>query len=243
VRSAIRSQTWPDNFFWGALRIRRNREIFEELNAIMKAAWTEDAFDFKGRYYQVPHPYESGLAHWPAAGSWTSKYGAAGELDAHGRIRRISVVPKPYTLHDPPIWQPVTSSEETIRWCARQDIHPIFLIGPPDNLKASYAIYRDEMARHGRNRALGEGIVTLGVVNIGDTYEAAYRLEEGALGAAFDNYFAHFCYGKVYFPRHGEQWLPQRRNDRRREASFSNNPRMWHGMVLLVYRAGCDGVG
>jgi alkanesulfonate monooxygenase SsuD/methylene tetrahydromethanopterin reductase-like flavin-dependent oxidoreductase (luciferase family) len=183
----------------GADEDRRNREIFEELFAIMKAAWIEDAFDSNGRYYQVPHPYESGIAHWPAAESWTSKYGASGELDAHGRIRKISVVPKPYTLPHPPIWQPVTGSEETIRWCARQDIHPIFLIGPPDNLKASYAMYRDEMARHGRKRALGEGVVTLGGVNIGDTYEAAYRSEEGALGAAFVNYFAHFGYGKVSF--------------------------------------------
>jgi hypothetical protein len=40
-------------------------------------------------------------------------------------------------LPHPPIWQPVTGSEETIRWCGRQDIHPIFLIGPTDNLKAA----------------------------------------------------------------------------------------------------------
>jgi hypothetical protein len=56
------------------------------------------------------------------------------------------------------------------------------------------------MARHGRKRALGEGVVTLGGVNIGDTYEAAYRSEECALGAAFVNYFAHFGYGKVSLP-------------------------------------------
>ena len=57
------------------------------------------------------------------------------------------------------------------------------------------------MARHGRKRALAEGVVTLGGVNIGDTYEAAYRSKEAALGAAFVNYFAHFGYGKVSFRR------------------------------------------
>lgn len=183
----------------GAEEDRRNREIFEELFAILKQAWTEDAFAFDGKYYQVPNPHDGGIAHWPAARSWTSKYGAPGELDEQDRIRKISVVPKPYTLPHPPIWQPITSSEESIRWCAQQDIHPIFLIGPPETLTANYTIYRDEMARHGRDRALGEGVVTLGGVNVGDTYEAAYCSEQGALGAAFVDYFAHFGYGKVSF--------------------------------------------
>jgi alkanesulfonate monooxygenase SsuD/methylene tetrahydromethanopterin reductase-like flavin-dependent oxidoreductase (luciferase family) len=177
---------------------RRNREIFEELFAILKLAWTEDAIAFDGRHYQVPHPYPDGIAHWPAR-DWTARYGAPGELDAQGRVRKISVVPKPYTQPHPPIWQPITSSEQSIRWCARQGISPIFLIGPPETLTANYTIYRDEAARHGRTLNLGEGIATLGGVNIGDTYDAAYRSEAGALGAAFVDYFAHFGYGKVAF--------------------------------------------
>ena len=44
-----------------------NREIFEEIFHIIKLAWTEDAFSYKGKYYQVPYPYEEGIRNWPRA--------------------------------------------------------------------------------------------------------------------------------------------------------------------------------
>ena len=170
----------------------RNREVFEELFAIMKMAWTEDTVAFKGKYYEVPAPYDAGIRHWPAARSWTSKYGVPGELDAEGRVRRISVVPKPYTKPHPPIWQPITRSEETIRWCARQDISPIFLVSTPENLQASFGQYRDEAAKNGRSLKLGENVATLGAVNMAATYEEAFRSERACLGEAFVEFFAHF---------------------------------------------------
>jgi alkanesulfonate monooxygenase SsuD/methylene tetrahydromethanopterin reductase-like flavin-dependent oxidoreductase (luciferase family) len=178
---------------------RRNREIFEELFGIVKSAWTEDTIACKGRHYEVPVPHDTGIAHWPAAASWTAKYGAEGELDADRRVRRISVVPKPYTRPHPPIWQPITRSEDTVRWCARQGIAPIFLVAPPEQLAASFEQYRDEAAKCGRNLARGENMVTLGAVNIAATRDAALRAERGALGEAFVEFFAHFGYGDVSY--------------------------------------------
>lgn len=182
----------------GSEEDRRNREIFEELFAILKMAWTEDTIAFKGKHYEVPTPHGTGIGHWPAA-HWTSRYGAPGELDETGRVRRISVVPKPFTKPHPPIWQPITASEETIRWCARQDITPIFLVGPPETLQASFAQYRDEAEKHGRSLSLGENVATLGAVNFGNSYQEAFASERACLGEAFVEYFAHFGYGNVSY--------------------------------------------
>ena len=62
-----------------------------------------------------------------------------------------------------------------------------------------------------RKRAPGKGVVTLGGVNIGDTYEAAYRSEEGALGAP-SLATSPISVTERCPSQHGEQLLPQRRN-------------------------------
>ena len=72
-----------------------NREVFEEVFDIIKLAWTEDAIEYNGKYYQIPVPYKEGISHWPPT-EWTNTYGAPGELDDEGVIRRVCVIPKPY---------------------------------------------------------------------------------------------------------------------------------------------------
>src|SRR5262249_53142549 len=59
---------------------KHNREVFEEVYRIMKLAWTEDAFSYKGKYYEVPAPHDEGIRGWPVAANWTALYGAPGEL-------------------------------------------------------------------------------------------------------------------------------------------------------------------
>ena len=48
---------------------RVNREAFEEVFRILKLAWGEEPFRFKGKYYEYPYPYEEGTP-WPAH-EWT----------------------------------------------------------------------------------------------------------------------------------------------------------------------------
>jgi len=74
-------------------------------------------------------------------------------------------------------------------------------------------------------------------------YEAAYRSEEGALGVAFVNYFAHFGYGKVPFRDMVSSGFLNVGTISDVKRPFNSNPGIWYGVVLLVYRAGCDGVG
>ena len=48
-----------------------NREAFQEVFEILKLAWAEGGFRYKGKHYQYPFPYETGTP-WPAA-EWTRK--------------------------------------------------------------------------------------------------------------------------------------------------------------------------
>jgi len=69
-----------------------NRRVYEETLKVIKKAWTEDAWEYDGQYYKVPFPYEEGIRRWPVA-EWTRTYGAPGEVDEEGVIRKICVVP------------------------------------------------------------------------------------------------------------------------------------------------------
>ncbi len=95
-----------------------NRRIYEENLKIIKKAWTEETWDYDGEYYKVPFPYEEGIRRWPVA-EWTRTYGAPGEVDEEGVVRKICVVPRPYQDPHPPLFQPFSVSENTIRYTAQ----------------------------------------------------------------------------------------------------------------------------
>lgn len=175
-----------------------NRAVFEEVFKIMKTAWTEESIRLKTKYYEVPTPYEQGIQRWPVAKNWTAKYGAEGEVDENGAVQRICVVPKPYTQPHPPIWQPFSVSERTIRWCATEGIVPWILIAHPPSFRELCEAYREEAAKHGRNLELGESIGAFRSVHIGNTYTEGYSLGAETQGAGFIQYFAGFGFFEAY---------------------------------------------
>src|ERR671936_759511 len=81
---------------------QHNRDVYEEMLDIIRKAWTEDAITYNGKYYKIPYPYEEGIRRWPVA-EWTRTYGATGDNDAPGVVRKICVVPKPYQDPHPPL--------------------------------------------------------------------------------------------------------------------------------------------
>ena len=178
-----------------------NRAVFEEVFKIMKMAWTEESIRFKTKYYEVPAPYEQGIQRWPVAKNWTSKYGAQGEVDENGVVQRICVVPKPYTDPHPPIWQPFSVSEKTIRWCATENIVPWILIAHPPSFRQLCEAYREEAAKAGRQLALGESVGAFRSVHLGNSYTEAYSLGAECQGAGFIEYFSGFGFFEAYrFP-------------------------------------------
>src|SRR5205807_1846591 len=66
-----------------------NREVFEEMYKIIKMAWTQETIRYKGKYYEIPCPYEEGIRRWPVGKTWTAKYGAPGEVAADGFVQRV----------------------------------------------------------------------------------------------------------------------------------------------------------
>src|SRR6516162_9682855 len=119
-----------------------NRRVYEETLKVIKKAWTEDAWEYNGEYYKVPYPYEEGIRRWPVA-EWTRTYGAPGEVDEQGVIRKICVVPKPYQQPHPPMFQPFSVSEATIRYTAQSGIVPVILTAYPPDFQRLCKMYRE----------------------------------------------------------------------------------------------------
>jgi alkanesulfonate monooxygenase SsuD/methylene tetrahydromethanopterin reductase-like flavin-dependent oxidoreductase (luciferase family) len=159
-----------------------NRAAFEECFRIIKEAWTSDLLAYDGRYWRIP----PGETPWDLDA--TASFGAGVE---DGIVRRVGVVPKPVQQPHPPIFQPFASSENTIRWCARENVTAILPPLHPTLESELFRIYAEESGR-----PLGDGVGILRDVIIADTDEEAIALwgDSGAFcGAAW---FAPFGFAK-----------------------------------------------
>jgi alkanesulfonate monooxygenase SsuD/methylene tetrahydromethanopterin reductase-like flavin-dependent oxidoreductase (luciferase family) len=154
---------------------RRNREVYEEVVQLVRKAWTEESIQFKGNYYEVPFPHDAGIRGWPAVET-TRRYGAPGEIDEQGVIRRVCVVPRPFQEPHPPMFQPFSISESTIRYTAEQNIVPYILTSYPPDFQRSCRIYQEVAAKSGRDLHLGESVGAIRTVHFGRTDAEAVEL-------------------------------------------------------------------
>ena len=157
---------------------RINREAFEEVFQFLKLAWGDEPFRFKGKYYEYPYPQEG--TPWPAH-EWTREYGFPGEVDELGRIQKINVIPKPYQRPHPPLFQAFSVSEETIRWCAREEIIPTILLPQPPVVRKFAEAYREESHKAGRMLKLGDRIGVLHGIYLADSIEHAREIARAGM--------------------------------------------------------------
>lgn len=136
---------------------QRNRTLFNEHYKIMKMAWANDLLSYDGPTYQIPYPY-SGIPNWPPARTITAKYGVPGEVDEHGTVKGVGVVPKPLTQPHPQLFQAFGASPGTLRWCGEENVTPTMLAGHPDNIRKLIEVYLEGAESRGRKPRLGEGI-------------------------------------------------------------------------------------
>jgi alkanesulfonate monooxygenase SsuD/methylene tetrahydromethanopterin reductase-like flavin-dependent oxidoreductase (luciferase family) len=138
----------------------RNRRLFSEHFRVMKAAWTDELLQYKGPHYEVPYPYDTGIENWPPA-DFTRRYGAPGEIDEHGNVVGVSVVPRPFQSPHPPLFLANSTSARSVEWAARQGVIPTMLTTPDDSVFRLARAYRDVAADAGHSFAPGEntGIV------------------------------------------------------------------------------------
>jgi len=157
-----------------------NREVSQELFEVIKAAWKDEAFSFKGKYYQVPTPADG--VPWPAC-DVAERYGAPGEVDERGLVRKISVVPKPYQKPHPLLLQAMTLTRDTIAWTAREGIVPMIFLPFPDMAIDGARVYQDEAAKAGRQLKLGESVGLARIVSLSNDRSHAIALaEQGIMG-------------------------------------------------------------
>ena len=107
---------------------------------------------------------------------FTREYGGPGEVDEQGVIRRVCVIPRPYQEPHPPIFQPFSVSEATIRFTAREGITPWILISYPPEFRRLCEVYREVAAEHGRQLRLGQSVGAFRAVHLGRTEEEAVEL-------------------------------------------------------------------
>ena len=188
-----------------------NRKVYEETLKVMKMAWTQESIEYDGEYYKIPYPYKEGITRWPVA-EWTRAYGAPGEVDDKGVIRRICVVPKPYQQPHPQLFQPFSVSENTIRYTAQSSIVPWILVSYPPEFRRLCDVYQQVAREAGRNLGLGESVGAFRAVHFGDTEDKAVELLRTTNYAGFNHYFGGFGFWEAFrTPEDSEKYpLPQK---------------------------------
>jgi len=169
----------------------RNRAIFNDhLNVVLKA-WDNDVFDYDGVHYQVPFPHDEGVRGW-AAPDWTRRYGAEGEIDDEGVIRKIGTVPPMFTKKRPEMFMPFGISQETLRTAVEHDMTLMLAEGRPQAFADLCSVYRDECAKLGKPRRLGAKIAAVRSMALGDTTEEAFDIATRTMGYEWQQYFSLF---------------------------------------------------
>lgn len=131
-----------------------NRKLFEERTEMLIKCWTEESVELRGDSYQAPYPLDTGVVGYPAH-EIAKLAGAPGEIDASGAVRRVSVVPKPYTSPHPPVFMATSKSPETIVYCAEKGFIPTYFM-KTDDIETHAHLYVDSAAAVGIDRQLGE---------------------------------------------------------------------------------------
>jgi alkanesulfonate monooxygenase SsuD/methylene tetrahydromethanopterin reductase-like flavin-dependent oxidoreductase (luciferase family) len=184
---------------------KANRRAFEENFRILKLAWSDEGFSFKGDFWEYPYPYEEGTP-WAAA-PWTEKYGMPGEVK-DGRVRKISVVPKPYQKPHPKMFQAFSISESTILWCAREGVIPVILIPGLKDVVHLAQLYQKEAASAGRQLRLGESICPTHSVYFGRNNEEALSVaRQGLSGVWYQEFGGYFGFWEAFrVPEDEAKW-------------------------------------
>jgi alkanesulfonate monooxygenase SsuD/methylene tetrahydromethanopterin reductase-like flavin-dependent oxidoreductase (luciferase family) len=174
-----------------------NREVFDEHVEVILKAWTEDSWDYNGKHYQVPFPYDEGITGW-AGGEWTREFGSPDEVDDEGVIRKIGVTPPPYTKPHPNVFVPFTLSPQTLINAAQKGFTALMYEGRAAEFNKWALEYQKESKKAGRDLAIGEGIGAVRSICLGDSFEEAFEIGVNTAAFEYHHYFNKFGMGEVY---------------------------------------------
>jgi alkanesulfonate monooxygenase SsuD/methylene tetrahydromethanopterin reductase-like flavin-dependent oxidoreductase (luciferase family) len=165
-----------------------NRELFEEQVDVIKTAWYNETFSYKGRFYTLP----------------------AEGLDDRGRtVETLTLIPKPFSV-PVEIWQPVTSPK-TYRYVASQGHKAVYWMMSRPRLKQGWKLYQDlyEETHPGERLRKGQHRMVVINVTIADTTQQAIELARHG----HDEYWKFLGpYGRQvnYLDDNSQSWPPNR---------------------------------
>jgi alkanesulfonate monooxygenase SsuD/methylene tetrahydromethanopterin reductase-like flavin-dependent oxidoreductase (luciferase family) len=167
----------------------RNREMFEERMEMLIKCWTEDSVELDGTYYQAPYPLAEGI-EYPA---WRSARdaGTEGEIGEDGRVRRVSVVPKPYQDPYPPVFQAVSASPESISFAARMGFRPTYFT-KLEKMEEFCHLYAEEGRKAGHDFVLGERQNMCRWIHVADTEKEYDEKLEAYDRDIYENFYVPF---------------------------------------------------
>lgn len=147
-----------------------NREIFEECVQIVKHAWANSTFSYKGKYWQFPP--EHGLSGHPAY----EKYGAG--MGDDGMVHEIGIAPRCYQDPHPPLYGAFAHSMRTIDMWAREGGKPIVMANEMDFCEALWNRYMKTAAEAGREVKRADAAAWGGVLMLGNDKERLQYIKE-----------------------------------------------------------------
>ena len=165
----------------------KNRKIFEEQVDLVLKSWTEESFDYKSDLWEYPYPYDQGIDNW-FMGDVTRQLGAPGEMDEDGKLRKICVVPAPYSDPHPKVFIASNASLETVEYAGARGFVPSYFstIGRC----ATYGPRYTEIAnQHGYNFALGQNQAIVRWPHIGATHDEGAQMALDWSGDIFQNFY------------------------------------------------------
>ena len=130
---------------------RQNREIFEESMEVIKLAWANERFEYRGKHFVFP-PDDI-----PDRGS---------------HVNDLTLVPRPRRPID--VYQPVTSPE-TIEYVPKAGHRAVYWLQNPDSQKAKWDRYAELREQYGRPVAPGDDRCLVINMHVARTREEAMR--------------------------------------------------------------------
>lgn len=147
----------------------QNFRIFAESLEIIRRAWSEENFSFKGEFFQFPDP---GFAWDHAASPKSADYQDMETFE----LQKLTLVPRTLQQPTPPLHQ-VVDGHLAIQYAAENSMGAMMWIPPTDALKPRFELYRDKKAaKEGREVALGEGVILVRDMFCAESKEEAKRL-------------------------------------------------------------------
>ena len=130
--------------------VDQNYAVFAETLEILKRAFLNETFSFKGEHYEFPTPgFKWDRAHSVEDPDYIDKN--------TGEVTKLSIMPRPIQQPYPPLWQMVDSNR-SVEFGAENDLGIIMWRPPVEKLKEHFLHYQNKAIAAGREIPVGKGV-------------------------------------------------------------------------------------